>query len=572
MRRTQALAAVAAGLIAILPAVSRAVNPVASFEEISTSTQKLGYTADGNSRSAAMDLSGRFVAFYSDAKDLAKNSVTGRWDQYTYRDVFVRDRVTGVTEHVSVSFDGTEAMGNSPATLAPPVISYDGCLVAFSSNAARITENDPDGTGEDVFLRDRCAQPPRTRFVGAGTNPAISGDGRFLAYLANGAVVLWDRFACGDDEICDGWVVSDSVGQDGAAVSPAISGDGNIVAFAFQSPGKRQQIYVRDLGPAGDLTELVSVNTQGQPGNGHSYQPALNADGSVVAFKSDSSDLVSSPRDVNGYADTFVRDRRTGSTAIVSLDRCGLPSRGLSAHPGISGDGRFVAFPAFDDLLDATDTDRNGQSDIYLHDRDADQNGISDEPPPLTCPADLTTNTVRVSVELPDEKSMAGVGEEPPAVSANGKWIAFSSSSDVLVLDDENMQSDVFVACNPLKPPCPPQCLGSEQCPEGYSCLPDDNSCVTQTPTNTPPPTFTPTPEETPCSVDADCPPGQVCVDGRCVPATPKPKGKGGGGCSCDIDPRARTGAVPTGLALAAPAVLLWLRRRMTTSCRGDVR
>lgn len=564
MTKRHILAFAAATLCAAIPTTLRAQQPVRSFELISTSTQSQGYTADGHSDAPAVDLSGRFVAFYSDAKEL--DSLSGRYDKFTYRDVFVRDRVTGLTEHVSVGADGSEANGNSPATQASPSISADGCLVAFSSDAWNLLPADTDGV-EDVFVRNRCSDPKTTELIAPGNSPAISGDGRFVVYQLNGTIFLYDRLST------ESRGISDSVGLSGAALTPAISGDGNVVAFAFQATGSPQQVYVRDLGPAGDRTEMVSVTNALAPGNGASYRPALNFDGSSVAFKSDASNLVD-PRDTNGVSDTFVRDRRAATTTLVSIDRCGNHAQGRSAHPGISGDGRFVAFPTFDDFLDATDTDRNDQSDMYLHDRDADGNGIFDEAAPDNCPTTLTTDTVRISIEYSTRKSDAGVSENPPSISGNGKWIAFASASSELVPKDENFDADVFVACNPLKQPCPPECLGSEQCQDGKVCLPDDNTCVTPTPTNTPTdtptPTQTPTPPETPCTTT--CPPGLVCVDGRCVTPTVTPThgngngggggGGGGGGCSCDIDPTSRRSRVPSGLALLAPAVLVWLRRR----------
>jgi len=54
------------------------------------------------------------------------------------------------------------------------------------------------------------------------------------------------------------------------------------------------------------LTTLVSVNSAGtDSGNGFSFVPVLSADGRVVAFWSEASDLVAN--DTNGTADVFVQ-------------------------------------------------------------------------------------------------------------------------------------------------------------------------------------------------------------------------------------------------------------------------
>lgn len=537
-----------------LPAAVPAQAPV---ELVSKSFLGAQLPPDGRSEAPVVNRSGRFVAFVSTAKDL--DSLRHRVDRLDYRDVFVTDRVTGHTQNVSIGLGGNEANGDSPAldTVIQIAISADGCLVAFSSEASNLVEGDEDGV-EDVFLHNRCENPPRTERIGPGITPDISADGRLVVYANEGKIWLFDR------ETSEARPVSEGLG-DGTARTPSISGDGGMVAFAFQGSGP-QQIHIRNPWSDGE-GELVSQSSSGATGNGDSYRPDLNHDGLVVVFKSEATNLVAG--DVNGAPDTFVRDRGSQTTVLASVDRFGNHTKTgqWSAFGSVSADGRFVAFPSLDDSLDATGTDRNRNSDAFLHDRDRDGNGAFDEP------GAEQTDTIRMSIELPFEKSDGGVTEAAPGISSNGRFVAFGSQSSKLVPDDTNGNYDVFVACNPLNPPCPPDCLGDEQCDNGDVCLPDSNTCVSPTPSDTPTvtetPTITPTTTSTPCT--NDCPPGYSCVNGVCVRNTPTVTatatvtphdGGGGGGCSCEILPGAKPNRKAAGLALLVPAALLWLRRR----------
>src|SRR5438093_1388361 len=103
---------------------------------------------------------------------------------------------------------------------------------------------------------------------------------------------------------------------------------------------------------AGPETVLASVNGAGTgSGNGFSAFPAISADGRFVAFESDASDLIND--DTNLNADIFVRDLKTGTTAMASINSASTGGgNGFSVFPAISGDGRFVAFlSSADDLV-----------------------------------------------------------------------------------------------------------------------------------------------------------------------------------------------------------------------------
>src|SRR6266566_3635770 len=193
----------------------------------------------------------------------------------------------------------------------------------------------------------------------------------------------------------------DSVGTQGNEGSggPSLSADGRSVTFASTAtnlvPGDTNGIrdtFVHDLTTG--QTVRVSVNSAGTQGNDSSFSPSLSADGQLVAFASDASNLVAG--DTNGAEDIFVHNLTTGQTARVSVDSAGTQGNGASFFPVISADGQLVAFESLATNLVPGDT--NGGRDIFVR--------------------DLTTGqTVRVSV---DSAGIEGNGDSfSPSLSAN---------------------------------------------------------------------------------------------------------------------------------------------------------
>jgi Tol biopolymer transport system component len=148
-------------------------------------------------------------------------------------------------------------------------------------------------------------------------------------------------------------------------------------------------------------------------------------------FVSDATNLV--PGDTNGYADIFVRDRDTDGDGIfdkpgevattrVSVDSSGNQGDGACGTCVISADGRFVAFES--DSRNLVSGDTNGRRDIFVHDR-------------------ATGATTRVSVSSSGEQANQDCWI--PSFSADGRLVAFESTSTNLVLNDLNGRADCFV-------------------------------------------------------------------------------------------------------------------------------
>jgi Tol biopolymer transport system component len=139
-----------------------------------------------------------------------------------------------------------------------------------------------------------------------------------------------------------------------------------------------------------------------------------------VAFDSNASNLVGG--DTNGHEDIFVRDRKTGKTTRVSLSSSGAQGDGDSYGPSISADGRFVAFTSA--AANLVPGDANVKNDAFVHDR-------------------KTGKTRLVSV---NSSGVQGTGNSfPDSISANGRWVAFTSDAGNLVANDNNGVLDVFV-------------------------------------------------------------------------------------------------------------------------------
>jgi len=178
--------------------------------------------------------------------------------------------------------------------------------------------------------------------------------------------------------------------------------------------------------PSQTTTLVSSSASGGTSGNGASFLSAINANGRFVAFESDASDLV--PNDNNGTTDIFVRDMQTGRTSLVSVNQAGDGSgNGDSDAFGavISSSGRFLVFRSNASDLVANDT--NGNPDVFVRDL---RNGT----------------TTLVSVNLAGSASgNDGSGYDGPSISDNGRFVAFvSAASDLVALDTSN-GDNIFV-------------------------------------------------------------------------------------------------------------------------------
>jgi Tol biopolymer transport system component len=437
MRNWHKLTALVLSLLAFA-LLTTAAAAAATTQTHRASINSAGFQGNGDSGNSAPSVSanGRYVAFDSAATNMIPNA-----DTNGFTDVFVRDRTSHKTVRVSVGQNGVQ--GNEASY--SPSISASGRYVSFVSDASNLVPGDTNNSS-DVFVRDRKLHKTFLVSVSslgvegnmASYSTSISANGRYVTFASDASnLVPGDTNNSSDVFVRDrklhktSRVSVDSAGVQANSFSDEaeISAGGRYVAFrsmatnlvAGDTNGFRD-VFVRDRKL--HTTVRVSVDSAGAQGNSFSDTPSISANGRFVAFRSESSNLVSG--DTPGE-DVFVRDRKLHTTSLVSVDSAGVPGNGGSNDPVISPDGRYVAFDSDATNLVAGDT--NAGEDVFVRDRSLHK-------------------TFRVSV------TTAGVQGDSdsfyPALSADRRFVAFASNATNLVSGDTNGFRDVF-ARGPLK-------------------------------------------------------------------------------------------------------------------------
>ncbi|HEV2060248.1 MAG TPA: hypothetical protein VGR11_12895 [Solirubrobacteraceae bacterium] len=211
----------------------------------------------------------------------------------------------------------------------------------------------------------------------------------------------------------------------GASIEPALSGNARRVAFTSAATnltpkddgnGSKRDVFVYDQGSG--AVELVSAGLGGAAADATSGQPVLDDDGSHVAFASRATNLVAD--DTNHFSDVFVLVAGAGLVrASVASDEA--QGSGASAEPDVSSDGRLVVFTSRADNLVPGDT--NGSEDVFVR--------------------DMVTGTTSLVSRGLGEVSADG-RSSAPAISADGRFVTFSSDASNLVAGDRNRRQDVF--------------------------------------------------------------------------------------------------------------------------------
>jgi Tol biopolymer transport system component len=453
-----ATAALGAALIAALALPAGAARD--DLDLVSRATG--GAAANGGSFTSDISADGRLVAFTSLATNLSDA------DADLVIDAFVRDMATGTTTLVSRA-NGPAGVGGDDRTFVARVAA-DGRYVAFDSDSDNLSTIDDD-TAADVFRRDTVTDATIlvTREDGpdgvpaSGAAPTISADGRLIAFQSQD-----DTLSAIDNDLLLNLFVRDVVGgtttlisrPDGVGVTPQgassfipeISGNGRYVAFesdadnltADPTPATRD-IFVRDL--AADTTTLVSrvSGATGAAGSGASSSASISADGRYVAFESAAANL--SDEDVDPFDDVFVRDRATGTTTLVSraTGPAGAAGNAESEDPSISADGRYVAFRSAATIF--SDADADPFVDVFVR--------------------DLVAGTTTLVSRAAGPSGPGGDAESFfAAISADGRFVSFTSEADNLSAEDDDALQDAFrrdvlgAPVAPAAPPPPPPTAG----------------------------------------------------------------------------------------------------------------
>jgi Tol biopolymer transport system component len=483
------------GLSSVLPVAAGQIQVVSAIDN----SQVPPAGGGGDSWTPIISADGRYVLFASSANNLVLRTNGNPIPALVLpkMNAYLRDRTNGTTTLVSVNLSGA---GGGNGDSFPSEVSTNGRYVLFESSASDLVAGDTNGV-TDIFLRDLVAGT--TTLVTTNSNGGVANDASHSAVMTPdaryvGFVSAATNLVAGDtNRIADvfvrdlllgttvlvsaGAVTTNTIAPVGSSEAPDITPDGRFVAFSSTAtnlvPGVNTtgEIYVRDL--VAGTTIWASTDSRSRFGSSNvlSYNHVISSDGAYVAFMTSSNppsagtprgvvlrynvgggstDLVNSNANVatatfeemrslamtpdgrfiafagntNGASGTttciLLWDGQTGSTTLVSGDQNGrVPTNSICDWPVIDSTGRYVAF-----LSSATNLVTNSLSgDYHLFVRDtvggtttlvaADTNGAG----PALSPATV------------------------PAMSADGRFVAFESPDSSLVSNDRNRDYDVFV-------------------------------------------------------------------------------------------------------------------------------
>lgn len=478
------------------------------------SVDSAGAQVSDDSARPAVSADGRYIAFDSDASDLTLYDTNGT------RDIFVRDRLAGVTERVSLSTSGLEGHGDSTEAS----VSADGMLVAFTSEANDLVANDHNGVS-DIFLHDRESGTTRRVSLsmsgqesnGASRQPMLSADGRWLVFVSD-AGNLTESHTPGRPDIFrvnldDGkvqWITFETVKISGESYSaaggthPRITGDGRFVVFeGYAEPGFPPRLFGVGIflfdAQSGEVKE---VGRRVPPYNyGGAESPTLSDDGRWLAFRAHGGGFLPFGNVLHNHSndiylfdlDTDQRWNLSQSEGRISIDWVGPPT--------ISADGQRVAFST--DSYSLLEGNLYHGQDVYLYDH------------PMG-------SLQRISVGLENDRGgHDGNGcSVQPALSRDGSIVAFKSTATNFTTTDTNAAADIFTA--PATPSCgsDADCVPAEECLEPGRCDEESGHCRYET-----------RPDATRCSGGANlCAAYGFCTSGTCVPVQtefcePSPEG-----------------------------------------------
>jgi len=341
--------------------------------------------------------------------------------------------VAGLPMLVDVAFDGTQAnngicgascSGVPTLVTAGPSADEDGAVVAFASTSTNFLADATSGLS-DIFVRETCLSTASTTSSASCTPKTL---------MVNTG--------------------PDGVAADGSSAEPSLDSAGTHVAYT--STASNLENYTAQTVPTGvrevywqptcasttaiggctassTSGALVSVSPDGTtPGNADSYNPAISPDGQYVAFVSLATNLVQNVF-VDGITpQVYIRDTcdavppATGAcvptTYLVSTSDGTTPGNAPSSHPAISNTGLFVAFVSTATNLGAPN--QNGLTEIFDRSTCVTSFVLVDS----TCVPETTLSSTHDGTTPADGASI------DPAISSDGRFVAFASTATTLIV------------------------------------------------------------------------------------------------------------------------------------------
>lgn len=272
----------------------------------------------------------------------------------------------------------------------------------------------------------------RSGDIGTLEPPSIGQNGRLVAFVA-GTPDRRTRSCCRHVYVLDrmtGAITQESLNADGTSPSgdsaaPRLSADGRVIAFETLAgtllpaqgsrPGRR--VIVRDR-----VTGAMRTPGAGVAPNGETSQAALSGSGLAVAFTSDATSLAKGRETDGGETAVYLWRLDADTIERVSVNAEGVqPASGASHSPSINGEGDLVAFVSAARLVPE---DTNDVPDVYLR--------------------DVRRGRTRL-VSRGAAGTRADAGSFSPALSPDGRYVAFVSMATNLGAADRNDDSDIYL-------------------------------------------------------------------------------------------------------------------------------
>ncbi len=446
-------------------------NGILAFLESESGQGSCDLTGDDDIDDAILRVFDQNASELSSGLDLAVDpdpQVNGRSLVVSNGQVFFRSKETlsapRLTQKVSTRSDGLQASGGLLLDDTAPVINERktfpapiGPLFAFQTNVTNLVSGDTNNV-PDVFVKD--LESGNTFRVSLSTgggqgndeslhpafSPSTSSGSRTIFYEtlatnltgvdSNGVRdIIRTRFDPATGAILDTRRVSvgtGSVQADGPSRNPASAGDTavvyesdatNLIGAGIDTNGATDIFSTRESGASIFTFRVSQPIAGGQAIGGDSRNPATR--GGRIAYESSATNLVAD--DTNGVSDIFLSSFNIATGVPSSLDRVsvstdGDQANGPSRNPDLTTNPTVVVFES--DATNLVPGDTNGVSDIFLHDLET---GI----------------TGRISVVTGG--AQANGASMSPAISPDGRFVAFVSSATNLVADDTNGADDVFL-------------------------------------------------------------------------------------------------------------------------------
>ena len=429
---------------------------------VSRANGPAGVGANGDSHEPAISADGRYVAFTSVASNLESGTGSG------VSHVYLRDAVSGTTQLVDRADGPAGAVANDNSS--DPALTVAGGFpkVAFASEADNL---DGSSTFVQIFHRDfQANDTERVSLVDGSTSvagnlnsasPTISADGTAIAFEtsatnliagpdSNNARDVYIRtLATNDTRIVS--LEGVTLGDDDS-YGPAINGDGSAVAFVSEATtwagaddaSTDQDVYVRTFNPSDGLILVSRADgTAGTKGNGPSRNVSINDSGQTLVFSSNATNL-DSP-DANGTEDVFVRTGVLGmspNTSLVSRPQNGVEADGPSTAPSIAGTSGLNFRVVFETQADNMGADdENDFAQVYS--RRAGGVILPPNPAQYISRPD-GTGVFRSGVNASVLRTTTRGSEPVSSTSADGRYTVFMSQADELSDADDNRFVNVF--------------------------------------------------------------------------------------------------------------------------------